>query len=169
MDDDRVAGSLLLAAASPTRRGQAEHLTADHSVFSGRRQRGHLLTDDAHLFAVLVVFGEPANLLAQGWAGAAPHGRFAQRRADGLRVVQALGTHDVKCCGARVVEPHMQGTRHRGSVARFVLRCRRSATHIPSAAYATPLLVPPAVRTVTCWPCAGRVPSRITLQSTDST
>jgi hypothetical protein len=135
LDDDRVAGFLLLAAASPARRGQRN--TSPRTIGPRRSaQRGHVLTDDAHLFAVLVVFGEPANFLAQGWADAAPHGRFAQRRADGLRVVQALGTHDVKCCGARVVEPHMQGARHRGSVARLVLPLPtppRCSSHPPSA------------------------------------
>jgi hypothetical protein len=129
LNDDRVAGSLLLAAARSARRRHAEHLTAEHSVLGRRRQRGHLLTDDAHLCVVRGVFGEPANLLSQGCAGATPHRRFAQRCADGLGVVQSLG-HDIECCGARVVESHVQGTIHGGGVARVVLH--QSTAAIPS-------------------------------------
>ncbi|MGI9099872.1 MAG: hypothetical protein ACR2H2_15515, partial [Solirubrobacteraceae bacterium] len=91
-----------------------------------RRQLGHLLADDTHLLAVRRVVGESAHFLSHGSARAAAGCGFTQRRANGLRVVQALGAYDVERCGARIVESYVQRTSHGCNVARIVLRLTKA-------------------------------------------
>ena len=119
---DRVPVTPLLVAPSPLGSGQAKDLATNHSVADARRQLRHLLADRAHLLAVRRIFGQPADLLAQGRAGAATRCGFAECRADRLGVVEALRAHDIKRRSAGIVKAYMERPGHVVTVARTVLQ-----------------------------------------------
>jgi predicted nucleic acid-binding protein len=105
---------------------------------------------------------QAAPCVRPGGRVAAPGSRKSAARAYDAMIAATAVAHDL---------PVYTCNRRTSRASTGSMSSRYASPTPPSArlAYATPLLVPPAVRTVTCWPAAGRVPSRITLQSTDST
>lgn len=96
LDDHPVAGAALLVPTRTAGRGQAKHFTADHLLRDRRGELGQLLSNDPHLLTVELIGRQQLRLFAKRRADPSASGGFPERRAHGLGVVQAIGTHDVE-------------------------------------------------------------------------
>ena len=107
-----------------TARGAGSRNTSPRtkSARPARCELGHLFSHDSHLFAVLLVGRDTADLLAERRASAASCRCFAKGSTHGLRVREAVRAHNLERSRRRVVQPNVERSRHRGSVAQNVLR-----------------------------------------------
>lgn len=112
LHDDGIPRSLLLVPAGAARGRQPKNFAADHSALKRRRELGHLLADRTHLATISAVCCEPAYLIANRSATTAPSGGFTQRYANSLRVIEALGAHEIKRRDGVVIETYVQRTCH---------------------------------------------------------
>src|SRR3990172_9304419 len=92
------------------------------SVGQRWRELGHLLSNDAHLLAIVLVARQAPHFVADCRADSAACSGLAERGAYRFGVCHAAGANHVKRGSRGLVEANVKRTRHEISVARIMLR-----------------------------------------------
>ena len=124
LDDNGVPSASLLVPPRASGRREPEELAANHLAALLRSEPGELLTDDAHLLAIVLVGGESTNFVTDRRAQPATYSGLAERRANGLGVGQAVAANDLQRRRRGVVEPDVKRPSHTPNVAQIMLRGR---------------------------------------------
>src|SRR3990172_6531560 len=111
----RRCGSTTVVCSTRTR------VSSPSSVIVGR-ELGHLLSNDAHLLAIVLVARQAPHFVADCRADSAACSGLAERGAYRFGVCHAAGANHVKRGSRGLVEANVKRTRHEISVARIMLQ-----------------------------------------------